>query len=230
MSTLYSVGASNQLADALENAGFSPDDVTKLRQFKNLKGFKDVLNGKAEIAYPEHLIVSDPGRLWREADGVIYFSVTSDGTTGSQWIERLEKKGFGIGDYAKSVLRSDDFKPTNGVMTEIAVLKGMLFEDNNRITKNIRAEADKRKFAAPNAEVACLIREMFTDEELEAMSLYWIVVMHEPINASGGGPALLVASRGGDGRWVDTCGGKPGSEWLHGGGFAFVVSQVVLKA
>jgi hypothetical protein len=59
MSTLYSIGAINQLADALENAGFSPDDVTKLKQFGNLRDIKDVLNGKAEIAYLERLIDCD---------------------------------------------------------------------------------------------------------------------------------------------------------------------------
>ena len=59
MSALYSIGASNKLADALENAGFSPNDVTLLTQFSNLKGIKDLLNGKAEIIYPEHLIDCD---------------------------------------------------------------------------------------------------------------------------------------------------------------------------
>lgn len=59
MSTTYSIGAMNQLGDALENAGFSAEDVTKLKQFSNLKGLKDVLNGKAEISYPEHLIDCD---------------------------------------------------------------------------------------------------------------------------------------------------------------------------
>jgi hypothetical protein len=59
MSTTYSIGAMNQLGDALENAGFSTEDVTKLKQFSNLKGLRDVLNGKAEISYPEHLIDCD---------------------------------------------------------------------------------------------------------------------------------------------------------------------------
>lgn len=59
MSTTYSIGAMNQLGDALENAGFSTEDVTKLKQFSNLKGLKDVLNGKAKISYPEHLIDCD---------------------------------------------------------------------------------------------------------------------------------------------------------------------------
>ncbi len=59
MSTLYSIGAMNQLGDALENAGFSVEDVTKLKQFKNLKGFKDVLRGMAGISYPKHIIDCD---------------------------------------------------------------------------------------------------------------------------------------------------------------------------
>lgn len=56
MSSLFSIGAMDQLADALETAGYTRDDVTKLKQFGNLKGIKDVLFGKAEIQYPEHLI------------------------------------------------------------------------------------------------------------------------------------------------------------------------------
>src|SRR3989338_2547198 len=145
------------------------------------------------------LSVSAPARSWREEDGVIYFSVISDSTTGEDWINRLESKGFCEGDYAKQVLSSQDFKPTSGVTTEVAVLKGMLFKDNDRATREIRAEADKRKLEKPNAEVACLIREKFTDRELEAMGLWWIVVMHEPINDSDGDPNLLSAFRYYDG-------------------------------
>ncbi len=174
----------------------------------------------------DELSVSEPTRSWREEDGVIYFSVTSDGTTGEDWIKRLEGNGFRVGDYAKQVLRSPDFKPTNGVTTEVAVLKGMLFEDNDRITKKIRAEADKRKLSKPNAELACLIREKFTDKEIEAMGLWYIVAMHEPINDSGGDPDLLGADRDGDGRWLDACDGGPGNGWGRDGGFAFAVSQV----
>ena len=173
------------------------------------------------------LTVSKPAsRRWREQDGVIYFSVTSDGTTGLQWIERLEKKGFRIGNYAKSVLRSDDFKPTSGVTTEIAVLRGMSFADNERTTKNIRAEADCRNLTKPNAEVACLIRENFSDKEIEAMGLWWIVAMHEPIKDFGGDPTLLRANRFDDGRWLGAYSVNPDNRWSRSGGFAFAVSQV----
>ena len=172
----------------------------------------------------DELSVSEPTRSWREEDGVIYFSVTSDGTTGKDWITRLESKGFRVGDYAKQVLRSPDFKPTSGVTTEVAVLKGMLFEDNDRITKKIRAEADKRKLSKPNAELACLIREKFTDKEIEAMGLWYIVAMHEPINDSDGDPFLLNANRYDVGRWLSACDYRPDYRWFRGLGFAFAVS------
>ena len=172
------------------------------------------------------LTVSEPTHNWREQDGVIYFSVTSDGTTGPEWIDRLEKKGFRVGDYAKSVLRSKDFKPTKGVTTEIAILKGMLIEDINRITKNIRAEADKRKFTIPNAEVACLIRGMFTDKEIETMGLIWIIAMHEPIKDSDDDPGLLHVDRDDGGRWLLTTYGSPDHRWPREVGFVFAVSQV----
>ncbi|MFZ2310509.1 MAG: hypothetical protein WAW11_03110 [Patescibacteria group bacterium] len=58
MSTL-SIGAMNQLGDALENAGWTAEEVTKLKQFKNLSGIRDLVYGKAVITYPEHLIDCD---------------------------------------------------------------------------------------------------------------------------------------------------------------------------
>ncbi len=183
---------------------------------------RDVFFHKAAEVYDEP--VSEPARSWREQDGVIYFSVTSDGTTGEDWITRLESKGRRIGNLANQVLHSPDFKPTSGVTTEVAVLKGMLFSDDDRITKKIRAKADKCKLTKPNAEVACLICEKFTDEELEAMGLSWIVVMHEPIEDSDGVPILLVADRHDDGRWLSACYAYPGGRWGRGFGFAFAVS------
>jgi hypothetical protein len=170
--------------------------------------------------------LSGPARLWTEKDSVIRFSVTADGTTGEEWISRLESKSLRVGDYAKSVLRSKDFKPTSGITYEIAVLKGELFSDSDRITKTIRKEAKNRKFSTPNAEIACLIREKFSDKELEAMGLYWIVAMHEPIKDSDGDPLLLYAYCNGLGSWFSTYYVFPDDEWLRCFGFAFVVSQV----
>ncbi len=170
------------------------------------------------------LSVSEPTHSWREQDDVIYFSVTSDGTTGKQWIKRLEGNGFRVEDYAKQVLRSPSFKPTSGVTTEVAVLKGMLFTDNDRITKKIRAEADTRKLSKPNAELACLIREKFTDEEIKQMGLRCIVAMHKLINDSGGVPSWLGVCDF-DGCWLSACCVRPDFGWNRDYGFAFVVSE-----
>jgi hypothetical protein len=59
MSTLYSIGQSNQLMDSLENAGFTPGDVTKLQQFKGLGKLRDVLAGTAKIVAIKHIIDCD---------------------------------------------------------------------------------------------------------------------------------------------------------------------------
>jgi hypothetical protein len=160
---------------------------------------------------------------WIEKDSVIRFSVTSDGTTGEEWIARLESKGFRVGDCAKSVLRSKSFKPSSGVTYEIAVFKGELFSDNERITKNIRKEAKIRKLSIPNAEAACLIREKFSDKELKVMGLHWIVVMHKPFKDSGGEPLLLSAGHyGAHDSWLDALYGGPDGRWDRGDGFAFL--------
>jgi hypothetical protein len=169
------------------------------------------------------LVISEPIRRWREEDGVIYFSVTSDGTTGAEWIERLEKKGYCVRHSARYVLCSEDFKPTNGITTQLAVLKGKLFndrEDRKRLTSNIRAEAERRKLETPNAEVACLIRDMFTDKEIEEMGISWIITMHEPINLS------ILGMHSSNGKLLlDAFSSNPESYWDGSGVFAFSVSQ-----
>ncbi|HCC04758.1 TPA: hypothetical protein DEP58_00450 [Patescibacteria group bacterium] len=175
----------------------------------------------------EELTVSEPVHSWREEDGVIYFTVKSDGRTGKDWITCLEGNGFRVGDYAKQILCSPYFKPTSGVMTEVALLKGVLFEDQRRITKKIRAEAHKRNLTKPNAELACLTRMKFTDKDIEAMGLVWIVTMHEPINDTDGDQRLLNMDRYDDGCWLDACSVGPGDVWVPVSGFAFAVPQPV---
>jgi len=216
----YSIGSLNQLGDALESNGWTSEDVTKLKQFKDLKGIKAILNGGAEIFFPE--------KKWREEKGIIYFKVTSDGTTGEQWITRLEKAGFRLSEYAKELLLSKEFKATTGVVYEIAVLKGSLFTDNNRTSKKIRSKAAKLNFQTPNPEIACLIREMFSDDEIEAMGLTWIVTFHKPIKDSDGDLSLLDTNRLSDDSWLDASYDFPAGRWDPGSGFAFVFSQVSL--
>lgn len=172
-------------------------------------------------------IVSKFIRIWRSEEGIIYFSVTSDGTTGKQWITRLDQKGFNLSVPANNMLRSDDFKPTSGVTTKIAVFRGVMFDHNDRYSEYIRAEADCRNWMKPNAEVACLIREALTDEEIAAMGLMSIVTMHEPIKDSCGHLNLLVADRDHDGNQFDACDAAPDGKWRSSRGFAFAAASLV---
>jgi hypothetical protein len=108
------VGAPHNLGQReASGIGLSPEggsmkysDVTMgqmeacINKMGGVENFKRFLRGE--------LSITEPIRSWREEDGVIYFSVTSDGTTGEEWITRLEQGGFCVGDYAKQVLRSSD--------------------------------------------------------------------------------------------------------------------------
>jgi len=189
-------------------------------------------NNGAALAKVLHEALCPPCS-WREEDGVVYFSVTSDGT-GPEWEQRLEQYDVQLSRWAKDILRSPDFKPTTGVTYEVAVLKGMLWNDRDRITKKIRADAyagvhtGGKQLSDPNAEIACLIREKFPDDEIKAMGLWWIVAMHEPIEDSDGGPGLLSADRDDYGSWLNAYCGGPGNRWYRGYGFALVLSQVAL--
>jgi hypothetical protein len=160
--------------------------------------------------------------IWYEKDGIIYFTLTSDGTTGIEWIERLENKGFKIGSYAKSMLQSNNFSPTKDTVYSIAILKGLIFNDENRTTNKINTEAHKRNLKNPNPEIACLIRENISDEEIEAMGIQWIVVMHDPIKDPAGGPGLFRIISGDDGYWLRACSDTPDRGWGAGNGFAFI--------
>ncbi|MFA5124560.1 MAG: hypothetical protein WC473_01885 [Patescibacteria group bacterium] len=59
MSTLYSVGQANKVMDAFEAAGYTPEEMTKLQQFKSLAEFKKVLHGLAEIIVTKYIIDCD---------------------------------------------------------------------------------------------------------------------------------------------------------------------------
>ena len=172
------------------------------------------------------ITVSEPARSWIEKDGVIYLSLTSNGMTGPEWIAHFEKKGDLVGYYAKQLLCRRDFRPTNGVTYQVAVIKGMVYNDRDLNAYNIRKDADGRKLSKPNTEIACLIRDKFMDAEIEAMGLIWIITMHESINDSAGRPSLLSAGRGDGGRCLGTDYDGTGHQWHRGSGFAFVVSQV----
>ncbi len=164
---------------------------------------------------------------WIEKDGgVICFSVTSDGTTGPEWMMRLKNSNNRLGVKVGTILRLEDFKPTKGVTTRIEVLKGQLFSDSDRYMPVIRAEAERRGLSIPNAEIACLIREKFSNEEMEFMGLSSIVVMHEPIRDFGSVGGDLLYSHSCDyGPFLHSRACWDDYYWFRRDGFAFAAGK-----
>ena len=77
----------------------------------------------------------------------------------------------------------------------------------------------------PNAEVVCLIREKFSDQEIEAMGLWYIAAMHEPIKDPVGDLHLLRVDRSDVGCWLRTSYGYPDTGWYRESAFAFAAAQ-----
>jgi hypothetical protein len=118
-----------------------------------------------------------------EQDDFIYITVTSDGTTGPEWIKRLKAKGCNVSTgRAEGFLLSKDFIPTKGITTKIAILRRELFRGGRSQTmRDVSNFARKHKLQQPNMEVACLLREKLTDKKIEQMGLWWIIIMHKPV-------------------------------------------------
>ena len=161
---------------------------------------------------------------WREEGGVIHLTLTSNGMTGEQWIEHFEDRDFDLSVGAKQVLLRPGFRPSpKGTVFNIAILKGELFGENARDVCNIRVEADRCKFFTPNAEVACLIRESFTDKEIRKMGLAWITTMHDPLDDHDGNESLLSVLCCLDGNGLRAANGALGHRFGSNEGFAFEV-------
>lgn len=159
-------------------------------------------------------------------------SITSDGRTGKQFITDLEKKKFQVGNEAKFCMtKSKDadgklaFVSSSGVTYKPVIIKGEAFEDNERITSNIRRVAAERKYITPPAELAPLLREAISDEQIAQMGLTWLIVMHEPITDSDGYPYLLGVGRRGGGRGLRAYWDDPDDRWRRVSGFVFLAPQ-----
>ncbi len=173
----------------------------------------------------DELIIQEKedGRWHVKNDGVVYFQVITDGTTGEAWIERLNSSGVRIGGDNDSyqILNHSLFIPTNRMVTKVAVLPGLLFKDSERTVEVVRAEAVKRNLSTPDAELACYICEKFSDKAIAAMGLKNICVMHNPIELHDCRRPYILGVDGRDLRavFVDD------RVWWQHVGFAFVVSQ-----
>lgn len=123
--------------------------------------------------------------------GVIQFTVTSDGTTGKGWIHRFLEKGYPVTTGAQRILLSPAFTPTVGVTKRISILPFSTVPNGKVELEEVLNGARSRNLRESTYEVLCLIRDMFSNEEIEAMGLKWIIAFHKAEQAPGLHPGFL---------------------------------------
>jgi hypothetical protein len=202
-----------QAETAMKEMGSNPSEIMSEIIKKNVIG-KAISTYLSEIKKPKSFIPLPV--------------ITSDLISGVQFISDLEKKGLKIGSYAEQILKTKEFNAsvTKGVTYYPGVIKGEEFSDGERTTENIRKEAIKRGGITPPAELSPLLRLNFSDAEIKALGLLYLIPMHEPINDSAGYPSFL-------GLYVldfynqfDAFRGYPTYKWHRETGFVFLFPQV----
>lgn len=166
-------------------------------------------------------------KKFKEKDGVIYLSVTSYGADG---YELSNRNSFEISCNAKKLLRSKNIKPTTGVTYEVAILKSSLFEDEKRTFENARKEARKRGLVKPPIEVACLLHQKISHQDMVDMGFRYfgkaigeIVVMHDQIKGH-----MLSIEPDPHSIWLrENLDSDPKRKWCKTTHFAFIKPSVV---
>lgn len=156
-------------------------------------------------------------------EGGVYYTAPlppSEGVTGPRWIERLDSKGFRVTPDGESFLRSNDFKPTVGVVHRLAILPARFFPEQRRRTRFIREEGQDRRWNELNPEAICILRENFSDDDLLEMGFQWIVGVHEPVRFNFD-LHLIGMERRGVGRWIHAACARPLVGWREFGAFAW---------
>ena len=169
-------------------------------------------------------------KWWREKDyegnSIIRFTVTSDGKTGPEWVKYLKDNGYELSEHkyhlkAKEIINSNDFVRSNNITYDVVVLKGNTVRDSSRCFERILREGKKRKYEQPPIEVACLIREKFTDEEIKKMGLWMIMIMHGPIKNHKGSYNIMCIDRDEQKKCISVYSACWKLDWNDG--FAFIL-------
>lgn len=110
-------------------------------------------------------------------------ALSSDGTTGLQFIEKMKNAKLTIGGYAQRILQSDDFAKTITQETKYlpGIIKGEMFADNERTNTNIRKYAIEQGAIKPTAELSLMLRLKYSNKALKKLGLKYLIPMHKPI-------------------------------------------------
>lgn len=154
-------------------------------------------------------------------------TLTARGLTGPAWIKQLEKYGYRLGTYATQLLNSPEWEQhrlNKGETITVCITPNKeLGLDEYMTTQQIRDYAKGKGYETPKAEVALLIREALSDDEMKELGVWYVTTFHDPIKDADGDPELLGANRRGGGQWLSAGWDGPGSQWDVEGASAFVV-------
>lgn len=174
-------------------------------------------------------VVEDP-EIDPQDEGVIYLTVTlKEKTELREWLTRMQKRNREIGWKTYMLLNPETFKFLPPGEYDIAILKGSSFRNADRTLNKIREKANNMGLVTPHASIACLVREQFSDAEIESMGFMEIVTVHEPIKHHFGyddyGKYLLTIGWTINARIFDATWANPEYERLRKTGFVFLVPK-----
>lgn len=170
------------------------------------------------------LMVSTPKLKWREHDGVIHLTISSSGISRDEWVNEFELNCIRLTENSRNLILGQVEK-TSGVVSEIAILRGILFDNNDRTTQKIAAEAKNRGLINATLEESCLVFNHLTVEEmttlgLKSLNIFAKDVFNHPFSISMGCDPIN------DLGVIDTKYDKLREKWGRNEGFAYVLSRV----
>lgn len=112
-----------------------------------------------------------------KAHDVLKLTVTSNGRSGKEWIDRFRGKGIDISGDAVYMLRMH-FTPTKNITNEVVILKdklrGYLYG-----REKVLERARQNNLSIPNMETVCLVLDKLSIEELKGLGLIWLTVANK---------------------------------------------------
>ncbi|HEY1074725.1 MAG TPA: hypothetical protein VGE59_03450 [Patescibacteria group bacterium] len=163
----------------------------------------------------EHIYTSFPENKIRQR------TIEIGGKSGAELEQDLKTKGFKISDYARHMLRSQEFvpaerpEPANLVIATVASI-GF---PRGATTAQIYAKAEELGLEICPAEVGPHFRLQYPEHEQPMNE--WNYVAMKTIAVPGGRPGLFRVERREDGAWLSSSWDDPDGQWSAGSRFVF---------
>lgn len=155
---------------------------------------------------------------WLDMDHSIVTSVLTDGTSGNDWIKRLENRNVILTESAKTIIKQKTFKPTKDIRFTLEILKGGQFENGFKLS-DIKKFAKNQLLLVPSIEIALLMREQILYNDMKEMGLDRIIIMHRSHKGR-----LLSLELDGYASMITTV--KTEGRWQKNDGFAFIINNI----